>query len=248
MRDLHSLPAGSRPDDAVRNNGPHELAVERYMLRELAEGWPCYRDACEWENFCSIFHPEAHVYTTWTGLTHHLKFIQSSQDGMDKGAFIMHRVHGSTTDINREGTRAVTKMKGTITQRFSKVPCMSGGQCEADAESDCRFIFFWQKMANPKYPELNGQWRARLVRHWYEKDKLIPVNPSKVPLLDEDRLQTYPSGYRYLAYLQEDTMGVKVLMDLPGHRREDDNVNGKKHDVLYWQAKDWVEGRTIYLG
>jgi hypothetical protein len=220
MRDLHLLLAGSRPDDAVRNSWTYELAVERCMLRELAEGWPCYRDACEWENFHSIFHPEAHVYTTWTGLTHHLKFIEDSQAGMDNGAFIMHRAHGSTTDINRE----------------------------AGAESDCRFIFFWQKMADPKYPELDGQWRAWLVRHRYEKDKLIPLNPSKAPLLDEERLQTYSSGYRYLAYLQEDTMGANVLMDLPGHRRERDNVNGKKHDVLYWQAKDWVEGRTINLG
>lgn len=42
--DLHSLPAGSRPD-AVRNNGPDHLVLERYKLRELAEGWPLYR--CE---------------------------------------------------------------------------------------------------------------------------------------------------------------------------------------------------------
>ena len=41
--DLHSLPTGSRPDTAIRNNGPDNLAMERYKLRELAEGWPCYR-------------------------------------------------------------------------------------------------------------------------------------------------------------------------------------------------------------
>lgn len=43
LPNLHSLPAGSRPDDAVRNNGPHDLALERFKLRELAEGWPAYR-------------------------------------------------------------------------------------------------------------------------------------------------------------------------------------------------------------
>lgn len=42
MPDLHSLPAGSRPEGAVRNNGPDHLALERYKLRELAEGWPMY--------------------------------------------------------------------------------------------------------------------------------------------------------------------------------------------------------------
>jgi hypothetical protein len=43
MPDLHSLPEGSRPDQAVRNNGSENLALERFKLRELAEGWPLYR-------------------------------------------------------------------------------------------------------------------------------------------------------------------------------------------------------------
>ena len=145
MPDLHTLPEGSRPQNAIRNNGPDHLVIERYKLRELAEGWPCYRDACEWENLLSIFHPDAYIYTTWTGRTHYLKFIEGSKAGMDKGAFIMHRIHGSTTDINPEATRAVTKMKATITQRFELPQVEEGRFCEADAESDCRFIFFWQK-------------------------------------------------------------------------------------------------------
>ena len=43
MPNIHSLPAGSRPDKAVRNNGPDNLVLERSRLRELAEGWPMYR-------------------------------------------------------------------------------------------------------------------------------------------------------------------------------------------------------------
>lgn len=45
MVDLHSLPEGSRPENAIRNNGPDNLALERFKLRELAEGWPMYRYA-----------------------------------------------------------------------------------------------------------------------------------------------------------------------------------------------------------
>ena len=127
-------------------------------------------------------------------------------------------------------------MKATITQRFS----LDGG--EADAESDCRFCFFWMKERN--------DWKAKFVRHWYEKDKLIPVNPAKVPVVDETQLAKYPSGYRYLAYCQEKTMGVKVKLDMPGHRREH-GVNGgseaaaKKHDELYWFCKKWLDGEEI---
>jgi hypothetical protein len=43
MPDLHTLPEGSRPSAAIRNNGPVDLVIERYKIRELAEGWPCYR-------------------------------------------------------------------------------------------------------------------------------------------------------------------------------------------------------------
>lgn len=44
MPDLHSLPDGWLPgSDLLRSNGPDHLVLERFKLRELAEGWPCYR-------------------------------------------------------------------------------------------------------------------------------------------------------------------------------------------------------------
>lgn len=152
---------------------------------------------------------------------------------MDKGAFIMHRCHGTSTDINAEATRAVTKLKATITQRFE----VDGA--EFDVEADCRFCFFFEKVG--------GRWGAQLVRHWYEKDKMIPANPARFPAVDEERLKGYPPGYRYLAYWQEATMGVKVLLDMPGHRRHVGTPNLEKHDLLYWQAKQWLEGGQIEI-
>jgi len=190
-------------------------------------------DACEWENFASIFHKGAYVYTTWSGRVLYTDFIEGSKAGMDKGAFIMHRCHGVTSDISLDGRRAVTKMKATITQRF----IIDGA--EVDAEADCRFCFFFEK--------LDGRWGARFVRHWYEKDKLIPTNPAKVPQLDIEKLNSYPEGYKYLAYCQEATMGVEVLKDMPGHRRHEGTPSGDKHDLLYQLSKDWVEGKEIQI-
>ena len=199
------------------------------------------RDGCEWENFESIFDPAAYVYTTWTGKTFYKDFIAASKAGMDAGAFIMHRCHGISTDITQDATRAVTKMKATITQRFT----LEG--CEVDAEGDCRFLYFWHKVESPAYAE--KQWRAKHVRHWYEKDKLIPVDPRNVPSIDDALLQAFPSGYRYLAYCQQKTMGVQVRTDMPGHRRERGEGGSKiaadKHDLLHWQAKHWLDGEDI---
>ncbi|KAK5293094.1 hypothetical protein LTR16_001772 [Cryomyces antarcticus] len=166
-----------------------------------------YRDAYEWENLESIFAPDAYIYTTWTGRTHNkanfpLRFPSGPADAC----------HGASTEINPSATRATTKMEATITQRFT----IHG--CDVDAESDCRFCFFWEKGTSspPATGIPDGEWRARFVRHWYEKDKLIPINPAKVPTLDEEKLQGFPTGYRYLAYCQEATMGVKVMLDMPG--------------------------------
>ena len=89
---------------------------------------------------------------TLLGGSHRLHGLHSIlKAGMDKGAFIMHRCHGVTTDITTDATRAVTKMKATITQRFT----IDGA--EVDAEADCRFCLFFEKV--------NGRWGARFVRH-----------------------------------------------------------------------------------
>lgn len=58
---------------------------------------------------------------------------------MDNGVPIMHPFQGASTDINPEATRAVTKMEAAITQRIT----IRG--YEGDAESDCRFCFFWEE-------------------------------------------------------------------------------------------------------
>ncbi|KAJ5814628.1 hypothetical protein N7474_006405 [Penicillium riverlandense] len=233
MPDLHSLPEGWYPEHSFRNNGPDNLLLERMKLRELAEGWPCYRDACEWENFASIFHEGAYLYTTWSGKVLFTDFFEVSKAGMDKGAFIMHRCHGTTTDITPDGHRAVTKMKATITQRF----VIDG--VEVDVECDCRFCFFFEKV--------DGRWGARFVRHWYEKDKIIPVNPSKIPKIDDTKLASYPEGYKFLAYCQEKTMDVSVIKDMPGHNRHKGTPSGDKHDLLYKQAKVWLEGGNLEI-
>lgn len=86
MPDLHTLPTGWRPEEAIRNNGPNDLALERWKLRELAEGWPMYRDTCEWENLESIFAPDCYIYTTWSGYVCTIIFYLITADVLKKDA------------------------------------------------------------------------------------------------------------------------------------------------------------------
>ncbi|OJD21841.1 hypothetical protein ACJ73_06815, partial [Blastomyces percursus] len=143
--------------------------------------------------------PDAYVYTTWTGRVHYLDVIKASPDGMDAGAFIMHRVHGCTTDINPTATRAVTKMKVTITQRFTINSRNDDGSGNGSG--------------NGSYEEKNAETQvrgARFVRHWYEKDKGVASRPAAWGGgADEERLAALPRRHRFLAYFQERTMGVE---------------------------------------
>lgn len=69
---------------------------------------------------------------------------------------------------------------------------------------------------------------------FYEKDKMIPVDPRRVPALDDAKLQSFPYGYRHLGYCQAGR-GHKVLMTLP-------EAKGEKHDLMYQAMSAWVDG------
>jgi hypothetical protein len=86
-----------------------------------------------------------------------------------------------------------------------------------------------------------GKWGARFVRHFYEKDKLIAVDPRHIPEIDDEKLAVFPIGYRYLAYCQEACMpGIKVKRDMPGAR-------GEEHDHLLRQVKSWLDGVDVEI-
>jgi hypothetical protein len=61
-------PQNTYPEDASRNNatGTDADVLERMKIREICEGWGLYRDAAEWENYASMFHPDAYITTSWT--------------------------------------------------------------------------------------------------------------------------------------------------------------------------------------
>jgi hypothetical protein len=86
-----------------------------------------------------------------------------------------------------------------------------------------------------------GNWGARFVRHFYEKDKLIPVDPRRIPVIDDKKLGMFPAGYKYLGYCQEQCMpGIKVKCDMPG-------IRGEEHDFLLRQVKAWLDGEDIEI-
>ncbi|EER42334.1 catabolic 3-dehydroquinase [Histoplasma capsulatum H143] len=148
-------------ENAIRNNGPDAIALERFKLCELAEGLATY-----WSNNKRKLINRLHPTPTqlgekpWIGeksgvylppgctLKHGPDWLHSPpclRHGVSSwdACSYMHRIHGITVHSNLEATRAVTKMKATTTQRFRNLPEIA--QQQPLMSDTCCFSYLWDK-------------------------------------------------------------------------------------------------------
>jgi len=71
----------------------------------------------------------------------------------------------------------------------------------------------------------------------YEKDRLDPVDPAAKLNLDRNLLDSFPEGYRHLAYLQN-KIGYKVKLDMP-------LIEGPALDAIYARGARWLAGGDL---
>ncbi|PYH86411.1 hypothetical protein BO82DRAFT_360724 [Aspergillus uvarum CBS 121591] len=168
---------GTYARSALRNNAKGtdlgREALERFKIREICEGWAAtgmLRSAFPilWQNYLAIFFDAAYVATSWKQGTID-EFIEASKAGFAAGLSFMDILHwtcGSPVEVDPTLTRAVCKMKTTITCRFT----FSG--VEMDNEADCRVFFLLKKRA--------GRWGVCFYTLLFDKDKFVPVHPAKL--------------------------------------------------------------------
>ncbi|KAB8070592.1 hypothetical protein BDV29DRAFT_180655 [Aspergillus leporis] len=117
--DKNSLPLGAEPPTASNRlvyNTDDASTLERFRIRELCEGWPLHRDACEWTDLRAIFDPKAFINISWQQ-NFRDNAIDTWAKGWTNGDYIYHRVLGHAVEI--KGDRAIDKMKVTISVRFA---------------------------------------------------------------------------------------------------------------------------------
>lgn len=160
----------------------------------------------------------------------------------------MHRECGTLVELNSEGTRAVGKMKATITQRFSMAveqgkhsltPASDDSEkVEFDVDCDCRFIFFCEKDAA-------GAWKTHYVKLDYDKDKIVPADGKSAPVFSATEMMKYPEGYKYLGAAQA-RLGYSIDIWLPTPRNEywwkmyqcmEKWLDGQDADLFSWESK-----------
>lgn len=194
--------------------------LDRLTIAELLQNWAIWRDAGDWDRFRTVWHDDGWMMATWfQGPA--TEFIRVTQEGWAKGVNILHFLGGISIDL--AGNRAVSQTKMTISQRsnVAGVPC--------DVICTGRFYDFLEKR--------DGKWGMVIRQPIYEKDRIDPIDPLKVPVLDQGRLQALPEGCRHLLYIQEE-IGYKVKRDMPG-------LKGPEVEALYRHGAAWLRGESV---
>jgi hypothetical protein len=193
---------------------------DRRLIAELLQNWVVWRDAGDWERFRAVWHPDGRMMATWTQGTGD-EFIAISKEGWAKGVSILHFLGGISIDL--AGDRAISQTKMTISQRA----VVEG--VEVDVLCTGRFYDFLEKRG--------GSWGIVLRQPIYEKDRMDPVTPGAAPALDRALLESFPVGYRHLAYLQT-RIGYVVKKDMPG-------LQGPDVEELYARGAAWLAGKPL---
>jgi SnoaL-like domain len=195
-------------------------STDELEIRRLVENWVVWRDAGDWERFRTVWHDEGRMMATWFQGSCD-DFIRVSREGFERGVRILHFLGGSSVDV--AGDRAVSQAKMTITQRAD----VEG--CECDVICTGRFVDFVERR--------DDRWGIVLRQPIYESDRIIPIDPSAPPQLDRALLESFPVGYRHLAYLQTRN-GFAVKPDMPG-------LTGPEVEALYASCAKWLSGENL---
>lgn len=192
-------------------------AQDRALIREVVENWVLFRDAGDWPGFASVWHDDGWMTSTWfQGPA--AAFIEASRAGMEAGVNILHFLGGFACEVN--GVRAIAQTKMTILQRAP----VDG--VTVDVTCTGRFYDFLERR--------EGRWAIVRRQPVYEKDRMDVVDPAGSLALDPHLLESFPVGYRHLAYLQEHN-GHTVMQGLPG-------LLGPAVQQLYREGRQWLDG------
>lgn len=190
---------------------------DKTAIRELIDLWAVSGDSGDLESFKTVWHDDGCMSTTWFEGTAD-EFIEMKRQGWTKGVSILHLLGGSTIDV--KGNRAIAQTKMQILQR-GKINAV-----ECDVVCTGRFYDFFEKRGN--------RWGLVFRQPIYEKDRIDPVDSSQRIELDQAVLNSFPEGYRHLAYLQK-MLGFKFK----GENRP--GLKGPEVERLYARGKRWLE-------
>ncbi len=195
-----------------------QLERDKQAIREVVDNWIIFSDSGDWARFAECWHEDGFMCATWFQAPCQ-DFIAARRKGFENGVSIIHFHGGFTCDVS--GVRAIAQTKMTISQRALVHDVLVDVVCTG------RFYDFFENR--------KGRWGMVRRQPIYEKDRMDPVAPGTSLSLDQTLLDSFPQGYRHLAYLQTQ-IGYKVAKrGLPG-------ITGPEAARLYEEGKAWLKG------
>ncbi len=191
---------------------------DRVEIEALISDWVVFRDSGDFDRLRAIWATDGMMNATWFrgGAD---EFVAGSRKMFGAAIpSVLHMLGGSSVDVH--GDRAVSQTKMAIVSRAT----VHGTACEIKCEG--RFYDLWRKIADA--------WRLSERFVIYERDRLDPLNGAPFPTLDRAILESFPPGYRHLAYAQG-AAGLNVTNGLPG-------LTGAAVEALYEKGREWLAG------
>ena len=197
---------------------PNKRMTDDHLeIRRLIENWAFWRDSGDWNSLATVWHPEGRMVTTWYKSSA-ADFVERSRRAWDEGVKVFHTVSGVNIEVENE--RAISQARMQIHQRAHVHGVLVDVVCIG------RFWDAWEKR--------DSGWGLILRQPIYEADRMDVVDPAASLTLDADLLESFPEGYRHLAYLQSQ-IGFDVSKGLPGTR-------GPETDALQARGRRWLAG------
>lgn len=169
-------------------------AIENLVVRERAA-----RDAGLYAEMADCFHEDSRILVSWFDGTGRDFAAATERMAATGKLYTFHQMGASA--VTQVGDRALVDSNCTI----HGISTLDGA--EVDLVSHGRLM--WRVRRD------DGIWLIAGMQGVYIRDCIVPLNPLRLPALDEALLGTFRSSYRYIAYSMA-RAGRQISDELPG--------------------------------
>lgn len=193
---------------------PHNPTFE---LTQLVHNWGLWRDTRNWSQLRTCYAPLAQVKTTWMVGSADAFIDASIQSSLNPhAATSWHSMGACAVQFSGDKALAETRVTLMLRARIHDV--------DVDVTAWCRFLDWCV--------HLEQRWQIAQRHPIHERDRMDPVMPGTPLPLDTQLLNSLPTAYRHLTYVQS-LKGAHITLDLVQH-------NSPEQSALYEQAQQWL--------
>jgi hypothetical protein len=190
------------------------MPTDEAAIRRLVENWVVWRDSGDWDRFRTVWHDDGRMMATWFQGSCD-DFIRVSREGFERGVSILHFLGGISVDVSYparspgpDDDPSARRSRGRVRRRLRRPLLRLRRAAGRPGGSSCA-------------ADLRMTGSSRSARAAGKPDRAL--------------LESFPVGYRHLAYLQTGS-----LRGRPTYRKDRPEV-----EALYASGERWLSGENL---